>query len=148
MNSFISETSVEEWFRGDGFRYFLNEVGTGWTAAEKALGEEEEVRPRRGVYCRRCRYRIAEEESRIQVNGSHTHTFFNPAGILFELACFREAAGCSLEGAASQQFSWFAGYFWRIALCRQCTTHLGWRFEGQGTTFFSLILTNLTADSD
>ena len=40
-----------------------------------------------------------------------------PIIICYGLFCFARAPGCSLAGEASAEFSWFAGYVWRIALC-------------------------------
>lgn len=111
--------------------------------AQPAPFDEGTTDQRRGIFCRRCGYRITDEASRVTVNNSHTHTFFNPAGLLFELACFREASGCSLHDVASSQFTWFAGYQWRLAFCRQCSNHLGWRFESHNSAFFCLIIAQL-----
>jgi hypothetical protein len=96
-----------------------------------------------GLFCRFCGYRVTSDEQRISVNGSHSHTFFNPAGVLFELGCFLHAPGCRVDGDASGHFTWFVGHQWRVALCRQCATHLGWRFEKQDSMFFCLILPHL-----
>ena len=53
----------------------------------------------------------------MRVNGRHAHAFFNPAGIAYELRCFRTAPGISAEGAPTGEFSWFPGCRWQIALC-------------------------------
>lgn len=105
---------------------------------------KETSQGRWGLFCRRCGNHITGEESRMTVDGSHRHTFFNPAGIFFELACFRSAPGCFVHGEASGLFSWFAGYQWRIALCGRCAAHLGWRFENLEEIFFCLIIPHLT----
>ncbi len=80
---------------------------------------------------------------RISVESSHNHTFFNPAGIVFEIGCFSKAPGCGIVGEASSEFSWFAGTKWTTAICSGCLCHLGWLFEGRGEPFFGLILTSL-----
>ena len=59
---------------------------------DTAVKEEERRMP--GIFCRLCGHRVTSDDQRISVNGSHTHTFFNPAGILFEVGCFRLAPGC------------------------------------------------------
>lgn len=33
-----------------------------------------------------------------------------------------------LQGMPCTQFSWFPGYAWQIAVCKQCNGHLGWKF--------------------
>ena len=69
----------------------------------------------------------------------HEHVFFNPSGLAFTIRCFRQAPGCLVQGAATDAFTWFAGYHWRLALCKRCLTHLGWRFETRDDRFFALI---------
>jgi hypothetical protein len=82
------------------------------------------------VRCAACGHGITTPDQAMQVNGRHTHAFFNPAGIAFELRCFRSAPGISVEGAPTGEFSWFSGCRWQIALCSSCRTHLGWLFTG------------------
>jgi hypothetical protein len=72
------------------------------------------------------------------------HTFANPHGLVFEIGCFREAAGCSLLGAPTDEFTWFHGFRWRVACCMRCLCHLGWCFtSGAGGRFFGLIVDRL-----
>lgn len=106
--------------------------------ADEELRADEPV-----IFCRACSHTITTGNQQIEVAGSHRHTFFNPAGIVYELACFARAPGCSLAGEASAEFSWFAGYFWRIALCGWCGMHMGWRFESADISFYGLILSHL-----
>lgn len=110
---------------------------------EKEEGQEE-ISPVEAIYCKVCGRAVTGRDQKIAVNGSHTHTFFNPAGIVYELGCFTTAPGCHSAGEATSEFTWFAGYVWRFALCRQCNSHLGWFFETAESSFFGLILTNLT----
>ena len=96
------------------------------------------------IFCRQCRNRITSPAERIEIQGSHRHTFANPHGIVFEIGCFRAAKGCGHAGSASTDFSWFSDFSWRIAVCIQCLTHLGWLFASpdQGH-FHGLILDRL-----
>jgi hypothetical protein len=54
-------------------------------------------------------------------------------------------------GPATAEYTWFAGYAWRIALCARCTGHLGWRYEAQsGATpaiFYGLLISALIEDA-
>lgn len=95
------------------------------------------------IVCRVCGFAICHPDDAITVGGAHRHTFANPHGIVFEIGCFRSAPGCTGVGAASDDFTWFAGHRWRIAVCAGCHEHLGWRFEGTGGSFFGLILDRL-----
>ena len=107
--------------------------------AEDQLPEEEEY-----ILCRQCRQAITKPAERIAMQGSHRHTFANPLGVVFEIGCFRSAKGCGYAGAASDDFSWFAGYSWRVCFCSMCLTHLGWIFsQKEGDIFHGLILDRL-----
>lgn len=105
---------------------------------------EVEPIPESYILCRQCRQVITTEEQRTVVHGAHQHTFANPSGVVFEIGCFKTAVGCGYSGHASKEFTWFAGFNWRIAVCSMCLTHLGWFFESiSGTRFHGLILDRL-----
>ena len=107
--------------------------------AEDPSPEEEEY-----ILCRQCHQAITKPAERIAMQGSHRHTFANPHGIVFEIGCFRRVKGCGYAGAASDEFSWFAGYSWRVCVCTMCLTHLGWMFSTKGgDSFHGLILDRL-----
>jgi hypothetical protein len=96
------------------------------------------------ILCRHCRHIITRPKERMEKNGAHRHTFANPHGIVFEIACFREAEGCGYRGSATGEFTWFAGYQWRVAVCGACITHLGWYFSSTGGDgFHGLIVDRL-----
>ncbi len=101
--------------------------------SERAVDEERVIR------CKRCDATVTRTTDAIAVDGKHLHHFVNPAGVAFDVRCFRDAPGCSPEGDASTFFSWFPGHAWRVAVCARCGVHLGWRFEGAGSTFHGLI---------
>ena len=73
---------------------------------------------------------ITTPDQAVQIHGRHGYAFFNPAGLAYELRCFRSAPGISVEGTPTSEFSWFPGCRWQIALCAACRTHLGWLFTG------------------
>ena len=106
--------------------------------------QQESIEPNDPLFCKVCGQAITGRDQRIAVNDSHAHTFFNPAGIVFELGCFRNAFGCIVAGDVTAEFTWFAGYLWRFALCSQCRAHLGWFYERGDHSFYGLILTTLT----
>lgn len=107
--------------------------------AEEQAPEEEEY-----ILCRQCHQAITRSADRITVQGSHRHTFANPHGIVFEIGCFKTVKGCGFAGPATDEFSWFAGYSWRVGFCSMCLTHLGWIFiSGSGDIFHGLILDRL-----
>lgn len=104
---------------------------------------KEDTKPVEAIFCRSCGLTVTSRDQKIGMQGSHRHTFFNPAGIVFELGCFRQAKGCFSAGEPTSEFTWFAGYVWSFALCRGCKSHLGWFFEKGNASFYGLILANL-----
>jgi len=96
------------------------------------------------ILCRQCRQPITRPAERIDVQGAHRHTFANPHGLVFEIGCFKDAVGCGYAGTATDEFTWFAGYRWRVCFCAACLTHLGWIFSSAGgSAFHGLILDRL-----
>lgn len=94
------------------------------------------------ILCAACGAEITHQRQAIAVDNRHTHAFFNPAGIAFEIRCFRLAPGATPLGVPSAEFTWFAGFRWQIAVCTACQAHLGWLFTN-GTSFFGLIAPHL-----
>lgn len=111
----------------------------------------EEAQTRAGdgegnLLCAACGSRISSNAERIAVAGGHEHEFPNPTGILYRIGCFSDASGCRQVGESTFEWSWFAGFAWRIALCRHCGTHMGWGYGGE-TTFYGLILDRLIPEA-
>jgi hypothetical protein len=112
------------------------------TAPGDAVREEE--RDERLILCRECLFPITREEARTSISGAFQHTFANPAGIVFTIGCFSTAEGCAYVGPASDEFTWFNGFAWRVGVCRGCLAHLGWYFAApSGAAFWGLILDHL-----
>ena len=96
------------------------------------------------IRCGQCLYAIARAGDEISVGGAHKHTFANPNGIVFEIGCFRSADGCKYAGSPTEEFTWFSGYAWRIAVCGKCLMHLGWLYVSPGKDgFVGLIVDRL-----
>ncbi len=109
--------------------------------------QQEETESGEVIICRQCSHPLTEKRNAISVDDSHSHTFFNPAGYVYEIGCFNSAPGCWIHGPASVEFAWFAGFSWRLALCDNCTTHLGWSFASDVSTFYGLILKKISSTS-
>ena len=106
--------------------------------------EEKEPDVDKYILCRQCRRIITTPAERIEMQGAHQHTFANPHGSVYQIGCFRSAAGCGYAGQASDEFSWFTGYSWRVAVCGSCLFHLGWLFISPSRQSFNgLILDHL-----
>ena len=98
------------------------------------------------ILCRHCLHPITLPANGVEISGRHFHTFFNPAGIVFQIACFSQAPGCRLHGQPTATFSWFAGYLWNLALCDNCLEQLGWFYQALDTAgFFGLIRDRLVS---
>ena len=91
------------------------------------------------VACAACRGFVADNRARIDVDGAHSHTFINPAGLIFRVSCFADAPGVASVGEEERYFTWFAGFAWRVALCRACGGHLGWSYRRVASMFVALI---------
>jgi hypothetical protein len=106
--------------------------------AETSIEDDKFIR------CAQCLNSIARQTDRIVIGGAHRHTFANPQGIVFEIACFRFADGCGYLGPGTDEFTWFKGYTWKIAVCGKCLFHLGWQYTSSGKDgFFGLIIDRL-----
>jgi hypothetical protein len=92
--------------------------------------------------CAACGHGITGREQSIEVAGKFVHRFVNPAGLVFDIGCFREASGCVAVGEPVLEWTWFATYRWQVAVCGRCSVQLGWRYTGGGS-FFGLILERL-----
>lgn len=96
--------------------------------------------------CVYCNSPITAEDQRIPMQGKHRHRFTNPHGMVFHIGCFASAPGCAQIGPATEEWTWFSGYAWQIAVCRSCGRHLGWRYRNSGgNSFYGLILERLVA---
>ncbi|MCW9034732.1 MAG: cereblon family protein [Rhodospirillales bacterium] len=109
----------------------------------KGLVKPEEEK----LFCKNCGQWITSGPWRIAVNGEHEHIFFNPAGVVFKIGCFKEAPGTIRVGKSSDEFTWFRNHVWQIVICNECETHLGWFFSEakMSSVFFGLILPKLTS---
>jgi hypothetical protein len=116
---------------------------------EATVSEEDDLAvtdPEAVILCRRCGHPITRPKDRTVVDGNYRHTFANPSGRVFEIGCFSDAQGCGSSGLYTDEFTWFRGYQWRLALCRACFVHLGWQFTAVGGSggFWGLILDRLS----
>ncbi|HVK86038.1 MAG TPA: cereblon family protein [Kofleriaceae bacterium] len=93
--------------------------------------------------CVVCDHVITSRGARMEMHGSHEHTFVNPAGVVHHIGCFVAAAGCAYVGPTEAAFSWFPGWSWQVAICARCRSHVGWIYRLAGDQFHGLILAAL-----
>lgn len=95
------------------------------------------------IRCRQCQVEVTKLRYRYHHHGQHHHFCINPDGIEYEIVLFSQA-DCLLFGQATEEYTWFSGYQWRVALCHHCQVHLGWQYQsGNGPDFYGLILPRL-----
>lgn len=109
--------------------------------------KEQDTENGKYLLCLNCLQIISSPTERIEIQGSHKHTFANPQGIVYEIGCFRNAVGCGYTGIPTNEYTWFRGFSWRVALCGLCHTHLGWLFTSSGSTSFNGLILNRLIES-
>ncbi len=134
-------------FRMIPFQTFQIPEGNVLKVTEKKEKTGADDEKEKAIRCADCGFGITTAKERIEMEGHHSHVFNNPAGYLFEIGCFASAPGCVNRGEPTMEFTWFAGFAWRFALCGNCSAHLGWRYQsGGGRSFYGLILDSVRED--
>lgn len=99
------------------------------------------------LLCSLCLFPITTSESRMEIQGSHVHTFANPHGYVYRIGCFLTAPGCLADHRETEEFTWFQGFAWSVEVCGRCLSHLGWRFRGAAGSFHGLVLDRLVEEN-
>lgn len=114
---------------------------------DKLPGQDHELdylaEENKKLFCSSCKNHITNVDEAISMNGAHTHTFTNPAGYTYNINCYQTALGCSILGESTNEYTWFSGYEWQIAMCNSCREQLGWLFSKE-QQFYALITDRLT----
>ena len=121
-------------------------LGAGGRRSEGEAGaavEDADTDEPAAIRCAQCELRLTTADAGVERGGAHRREFTNPAGIIFRVRAFRWIAACKHLGNPTSEHSWFPGYAWRIALCPDCGTHLGWGFESGEDRFHGLIATRI-----
>lgn len=79
--------------------------------------------------CAACAARLAREDWVLEADTQGPLVFANPHGRFFELLLVSRVVGGVFDQHATTEFTWFAGYAWRIGGCAACHAHIGWHFE-------------------
>lgn len=96
----------------------------------------------RSLCCVVCHNFITQNDFSIEIQNNHLHSFVNPQGLLYEIACFETAPGVMVVGEPTFYWTWFIGYSWQILYCKECKNHLGWKFNGD-KQFYAIIRSEL-----
>ena len=113
-------------------------------AKKPESADEEAPEERHAVLCRTCEAEITDSSALFHMRStSAAQVFPNPYGHMRVIVTYRSAHSLSITGAPTTEFTWFAGYSWRVAYCGECRTHLGWEFEAVADStprsFFGLL---------
>lgn len=129
----------------DSIKYYFYDADGGRKDRHRPDSEEwRKSEKERYLLCSQCGNKISRPEYRVSNLGAFEHTFLNPEGQVFHIGCFRRADGCIVLEESSSEWTWFQGFEWRGALCRQCLKHLGWYYQSpDASPFFGLILDTL-----
>lgn len=100
----------------------------------------------RGILCKTCGHHITHPDALLTINDKFIHCFTNPAGMNFEIQCYKEAPGILVSGKPTDFFSWFPGYCWQYSYCSQCNSHLGWFFTREEDSFYGLNIAMLKGE--
>lgn len=79
--------------------------------------------------CTICGALITYSDRLLTIDGKNRHQFTNPAGVECDFHTFYSCPGAIAVGEPTDEHTWFSGYWWRIALCRECGQHIGWFYE-------------------
>jgi len=126
------------------FAFQKAEKGELKTIRETSEQVKEEEKEELVILCKNCKNRITSMKYSIEIRGQHQHIFANPAGIVYQIRCFSSAEGCVNRGFPTTDFTWFEGFSWRLSLCSECHSHLGWFYQSKGDeSFYGLVADNL-----
>lgn len=106
--------------------------------------EDESLDHGKAVRCAYCKTVITYQGNAEHIQGQHIHSFVNPGGYEFTIACYRRA-WCKIMGLPTLEWSWFRDCTWQYAMCPQCQEHLGWFYHcpANESSFYGLILDRL-----
>jgi len=101
--------------------------------------------------CIFCGSNITHSDRLIRIGSTSRHFFVNPAGVGCDFHTFYSCPGAVALGEAMEEHTWFHGYNWRMAFCRQCGKHLGWYYEATSTVerpqeFWGILVDHVTND--
>ena len=88
--------------------------------------------------CIACNKKITTDKDRFEFNNQSEYNFINPGGYYFNILTFSAADGCKEIGEPAMEFTWFKDHTWTYAVCRRCSSHLGWKYTGKHS-FYGLI---------
>ena len=100
--------------------------------------------------CSGCGDLVSYSDRLIRIGTADRHLFVNPAGVECDFFTFSDCPGAIAHGGATAVHTWFPGYRWRMAFCRNCVQHLGWHYEAMSILerpreFWGILVSHLVA---
>ena len=87
----------------------------------------------RSVVCLQCSTKLTTSGQIFTVEGAEgaTSTYVNDHGAIHQIMTLRQVNETKIgfQGRASIENTYFPGYCWLISYCRNCYSHLGWKFQ-------------------
>ncbi|KAF9615274.1 hypothetical protein IFM89_022601 [Coptis chinensis] len=81
------------------------------------------------VRCKTCQTVTAKRSDMLVMStDGPLGAYANPQGYVHEIMTLYKANGLALIGRPVEDYSWFPGYAWTIAICATCESQLGWLF--------------------
>lgn len=82
--------------------------------------------------CRECNQQVADKCDVFSLSyEGPLAAYVNPGGHVHETLTVYKVHNLHLIGRPSTEHSWFPGYAWTIAQCKNCTAHMGWKFTAR-----------------
>ncbi|XP_077297265.1 protein cereblon-like isoform X2 [Arctopsyche grandis] len=82
--------------------------------------------------CSQCSSNICKMEEIFAMSNEGIHTnYCNVGGYVHNIVTVKSTMNIDLQGRPSLEFTWFPGYYWTIAVCSRCFSHIGWKFTAE-----------------
>ncbi|MEW5852108.1 MAG: cereblon family protein [Myxococcota bacterium] len=90
--------------------------------------------------CARCGAFLARRSDQLTVDGKTLHERVNPVGFPHRFMTLTRCEAASPIDEPTTDFTWFEGCAWQVVLCAGCRVHLGWHFQGEGRSFWGVLV--------
>jgi len=122
-----------------GTAYLLRKGTSEQKTGSVELPQKSDTEAEKCVRCKKCDHKLTNPDLSI---APYEGTYRNPFGVSFHVVFYSDASGARDLGSPTTVYTWFPGYGWSMALCRQCGEHLGWWWSGP-ERFIGLIATRI-----
>lgn len=108
--------------------------------SEKKVERAAETKKKKYYRCTKCLNPVALQGTECTIGEqSPTSLQINPHGYLHQVLTVKDAFNIFLYGSPTPADSWFPGYLWRLCICVQCGSHVGWSYHRVDTAKHSFV---------